>query len=100
MTTLPERLERGEILSFAPCPFMSPTGDDLTFLMNQQLKSSAHKNISYNPETNAVSGFSQQSTQQSERLQALLRNFRSSACTGWRSACRVTPRPGCLTAPV
>jgi hypothetical protein len=74
-TTLEERLERGEIVTFESCPFALPTGDDLTILLRQQLKSSGHKNISYNPASDTVAGFVQQSPNQDSRLQALLRDF-------------------------
>src|ERR1700738_5120652 len=36
---LEDRLERGDIITWEPCPIMLPTGDDLTFLLQQQLKS-------------------------------------------------------------
>jgi len=75
MTSLEERLERGEIIPFTPSPFPLPAGDDLAFLMQQQLQGSSHKNISYNPFNHAVSGFVQQSPAQAERLRNLLRDF-------------------------
>src|SRR5437879_4104991 len=77
---LEERLERGEIVTFEPCPTAVPTSDDLAFLMQQQLSGVVHKNISYNPTTHAVSGFTQQTPQQAERLQTLLREFSQRAC--------------------
>lgn len=73
--SLEERLERGEIVSYLPCPFALPTSDDLMFLMQQQLKGSTHKNISYNPASDVVSGFVQHSSEQTSRLQSLLRTF-------------------------
>ena len=78
---LEERLERGEIVTFEPCPFALPTGDDLDFLMRQQLSGPAHKNISYNPANHAVAGFEFQSPEQAERLRQLLRDFSERACT-------------------
>jgi hypothetical protein len=74
-TSLEQRLERGEIVRFAPCPFALPAADDLTFLRQQRLKGSAHKNISYNPANDSVSSFVSHSTQQAVRLQGLLRDF-------------------------
>jgi hypothetical protein len=84
-TPLEERLERGEIVPFEPCPFALPASDDLQFLMHQQLGSGNHKNISYNPANHAVAGFALQSSQQTERLQALMCNFSQGACA-WLAA--------------
>ena len=47
------RLERGEIVTFLPCPFALFLGDDLTFLL-QQRNGRIHKNISYNPVKNTL----------------------------------------------
>jgi hypothetical protein len=54
--SLEERLERGQLLTFAPCPFPLPAGAALTFLLEQRLKNSYHKNISYNPGSDTVAG--------------------------------------------
>jgi hypothetical protein len=80
-TQLEERLERGEIVTFEPCPFALPGGDDLAFLMQQHLKAAA-KNISFNPDNGAVSGFVFQSNAQYELLQRLLSEF-SHLATAW-----------------
>lgn len=77
---LEERLERGDIVTFAPCPFALPAGDDLTFLMQQQLNGAIHKNISYNPANRTVTGFESQAPQQVERLQDLLCEFSQRTC--------------------
>jgi hypothetical protein len=77
---LEERLERGEIVTFEPCPFALPSGDDLAFLMQQQLNSAIHKNISYNPANQTVTGFDAQSPPQTKRLQDLLRDFSERTC--------------------
>jgi len=79
---LEETLERGEIATFEPCPFALPTGADLAFLLGQQLNSSIHKNISFNPETGSASGFIRQSPIQTEQLQRLLAEF-SRTATSW-----------------
>jgi 3-deoxy-D-manno-oct-2-ulosonic acid (Kdo) hydroxylase len=79
---LEERLERGDIVPFQPCPFALPGGDDLAFLMQQQLKSAAHKNISYNPADHSVSGATWHSSEQANRLQRLLGDF-SERATDW-----------------
>jgi hypothetical protein len=84
-----QRLERGDILTFAPCPFALPTGDDLAFLLQQQLKSTHHKNISYNPANHRAAGFVQHSTAQAERLKALLGHF-SHQATDWLA--QILPR--------
>jgi hypothetical protein len=77
---LEDRLERGDIIIWKPCPIMLPTGDDLTFLLQQQLKSSAHKNISYNPANHTVSSFARHSQKQADRLQGLMRDFSRRTC--------------------
>ena len=81
---LEHRLERGDIVVFETCPFSLPTGDDLAFLFQQRLQGGS-KNISYNPSTHAVSGFTRQSAEQEARLQSLLRAF-SAGATAWLSA--------------
>ncbi|MSQ95894.1 MAG: hypothetical protein EXR98_15255 [Gemmataceae bacterium] len=73
--SLEERLELGELVTFTPSPFRLPTGDDLAFLMQQQLSSTAHKNISYNPAEHSVSSFVQHSSEQADRLRTLMRDF-------------------------
>lgn len=80
--SLEQRLERGEIVTFEPCPFALPTGDDLAFLMQQRIKGTTHKNISYNPENGALSGQLIESSAQTERLRTLLECF-SQTATGW-----------------
>jgi 3-deoxy-D-manno-oct-2-ulosonic acid (Kdo) hydroxylase len=72
---LEERLERGDIVTFRPCPFALPSGNDLSFLMQQHLGSASHKNISYNPADHAVTGFTWHTAEQTDRLQGLLRDF-------------------------
>src|ERR1700722_932305 len=79
-TRLEERLERGEIVTFEPCPFALPTGNDLAFLLQQQLKSSSQKNISYNPEQHSVSGFAYQGSEQAQRLLDLMSEFSQQVC--------------------
>jgi hypothetical protein len=86
---LEDRLERGDIITWEPCPIMLPTGDDLTFLLQQQLKSSAHKNISYNPANHTVSSFARHSQKQADRLQGLMRDFSRRTCV-WLA--RMLPR--------
>jgi hypothetical protein len=79
------RLERGEILEFATCPFPLPEGEDMAFLRSQSLGSSAHKNISYSPGTDRLAGYARQPRAQVERLQSLLADF-SRVATGWLAA--------------
>lgn len=81
-TGLAQRLERGEIVAWAPCPFPLPDGDDLLFLMRQQRTSSVHKNISYNPDSDTASGFVRQSPGETEQLHRLLGDF-SRRATAW-----------------
>jgi hypothetical protein len=84
-----ERLERGEVIYFPICPFSLPEGDDRAFLLQQELASRAHKNISLNPKTQKIGGFRWRSQHQAERLQQLLASF-SHAVTAWLS--RTLPR--------
>ncbi len=80
--SLSERLERGEIVTFDPCPFTLPTGDDLAFLLQQRLHSTAHKNISCNPSDGHCTGFVQHSGDHALRLRGLMRDF-SAQATHW-----------------
>jgi hypothetical protein len=82
---LAQRLERGEILTFSPCPFQLPSGADHAFLLAQRPGGSGHKDISLNPGRNTVSGFVQESPAQAERLCRILRTFAGSA-GGWLAA--------------
>lgn len=77
-----ESLERGEILTYATCPFPLPAGDDLAFLLQQQLKSAHHKNISFNPADHTATGFVRHSPAQAERLLDILGRF-SQQATSW-----------------
>lgn len=80
--TLPERLERGEVIFFPKCPFPLPEGDDHRFLLEQELANRVHKNISYNPHTGKAGGFLNRSPEEATRLRELLAEF-SRALTGW-----------------
>src|ERR1043165_1918087 len=80
--SIAERLERGEIFPFHPCPFPLPTGDDLAFLLQQHLGGSSHKNISFDPASERVSGCTTESLEQVGRLKQLLSEF-STNVTGW-----------------
>jgi hypothetical protein len=77
-----ESLERGEVLFYPQSPFPLPTGDDLHFLLQQQLGSRAHKNISYNPANGRVAGFARGDEGQTQRLETLFRAF-SRQVTAW-----------------
>src|SRR5262245_8353999 len=79
---LEERLERGEVVFYAACPFPLPAGEDGEFLFRQGLGSRAHKNISYNPATGKGAGFRRESPEQAERLRRLLAQFAEHA-TAW-----------------
>ncbi len=76
MTIIEHRLERGDIISWDPCPFTLSTGDDLAFLQRQRLTSAVHKNISYNPANDTVSGVAQTDA---ERLRQLMGDFSARA---------------------
>ncbi len=77
-----ERLERGEVLYFAQCPFPIPQGDDRQFLFEQTLGGRIHKNIAYDPATGQASGYTRHSAAQAERLRGLLAEFAGHA-TKW-----------------
>ncbi len=83
-TIMEERLERGEIVPFEPCPFALPSGDDLAFLLQQQLKNSS-KNISFNPATRSVGGYVEQTPNQAARLNGLMADF-SERTIAWLAA--------------
>src|SRR5579872_1017775 len=74
MESLAERLERGELITFDPCPFLLPATAERAFLFEQQLHS-AKKNISYNPATERVTGFAYRSDAQEDRLTAIMKAF-------------------------
>src|SRR5262245_11851161 len=80
--TLPQRLERGELVHFAQCPFPLPDDNERAFLFQQTLSSSVHKNISYDPAAARLSGFAVRSRDQAERLRESFANF-SSRATSW-----------------
>jgi hypothetical protein len=79
-----ERLERGEVLYYPTAPFALPQGEDLDFLLEQELGSLAHKNISYNPHNDKVNGFVRSSAEQVERLRDIFARF-SKEATAWLS---------------
>src|SRR5207248_365638 len=79
---LEERLERGEVIFYAACPFPLPGGADREFLFRQGLGSRAHKNVSYDPATGKAAGFRRESPEQAERLRRLLAEFAEGA-TSW-----------------
>lgn len=77
-----ERLERGEVLFYPTAPFALPQGDELDFLLQQELGSLAHKNISYNPANGKVNGFVRRGDAQVEQLRRIFIRF-SQAATAW-----------------
>ena len=80
--TAAERLERGEVLFYATAPFALPQGGDLDFLLQQELGSLAHKNISYNPSNGKVNGFVRRGGEQIDQLRGIFARF-SQAATEW-----------------
>jgi hypothetical protein len=79
-----QRLERGEVVYHAVCPFRLPQGDDMAFLLEQRLAGRAHKNVSYDPPTGRAGGFLRHSAEQAERLRRLLADFARDV-TAWVS---------------
>jgi 3-deoxy-D-manno-oct-2-ulosonic acid (Kdo) hydroxylase len=84
--SLAERLERGEVITFAPCPFALPAEGDLAFLCTQRTRGRIHKDLAYDPSRDAAGGYRYQSAAQARRLCAVLGQFAHSA-TAWL-ACR------------
>jgi hypothetical protein len=76
------RLERGEVLFYPTAPFALPQDADLEFLLQQELGTLAHKNISYNPSNGKVNGFVRRDAAQVEHLRAIFVRF-SAAATEW-----------------
>lgn len=72
--SLAERLERGEVIFYPACPFPLPGGDDLEFLLRQQVRWGS-KNIMYEPSTERFRGLKRHSSEQSNRVQRLLARF-------------------------
>jgi hypothetical protein len=91
--TAAERLERGEVLFYPTAPFALPQGDDLEFLLRQELGSLAHKNISYNPANGKVNGFVRRDAEQVEQLRGIFARF-STAATEWLSSLLPNYREG------
>src|SRR4051812_42128009 len=95
-------LERGGVVRYPACPFPLPAGDDLRFLLAQEL-GPGHKNISYTPGTKRLRGFRHQSAAATDRLHGLLTAFArhgadwlAAAFPGYAAACapdQVTFRP-------
>jgi hypothetical protein len=79
--SLEERLERCEVIHFPVSPFPLPQGDDLKFLLAQQLGKGS-KNISYTPKSGKAAGFRWLSRPDAERLRDLLATF-SKQVTAW-----------------
>jgi hypothetical protein len=82
--SLPERLERGEMIYYAHCPFPVAGGDDRRFLLEQQL-GRGHKNIGHDPHTGKTTGFAHHTPEQAERLGGLFAAF-SRTVTAWLAA--------------
>lgn len=94
MLTLEERLEHGELIVFPKCPFPVPEAESRLFLLQQQLRSLTHKNITYDPVRNRVRGFVRTSPEQENRLTSLLAEF-SRAVADWLLTVLPRYRGGC-----
>jgi hypothetical protein len=82
---LEERLERGRVVEYPVSPFPLPAGDDLRFLMEQELSVAGHKNISYTPRTGVARGYRSESPADGARLRDLLAGF-SESVRQWLAA--------------
>ena len=80
--TLADRLEQGELVSYAVCPFAWLDSEHLRFLRSQQLKHPSLQSISFDPTGGLVSGHRHRARGDTERLAGLLRSF-SDTATGW-----------------
>lgn len=80
--TISQHLECGEVVWYPTAPFALPEGDDLAFLLKQDLGRMVHKNISYNPHTDKATGFARGNASQGERLREILATF-SKTVTAW-----------------
>jgi len=88
------RLERGEVIHVPVCPFPLPQGDDLSFLLAQELGSLKHKNISYDPARDRAAGYVRRDTAQAERLRQVLADF-ARGVTDWVSRTLPGYQGGC-----
>ena len=93
--SLEERLERGELILFPHCPFALPTEADIAFLQQQRLRRWTHKNISYNPITQRVTGYQRTSREQKRQFRRIMGDF-SRACVEWAEQVFPRYRSGCL----
>lgn len=75
---LPERLERGELVVFAKCPFPLPVGDDREFLIAQTVADGV-KSISWYPDEDRLHGHLRRRPGDGERVAGLLRSFNRAA---------------------
>lgn len=80
-TPAEERLERGDILLFPSAPFPLPSGEHLSFLLQQRFAGFAHKNLCFNPHTHKLSGLHRTEPEQELRLSAILSAFASNVRT-------------------
>jgi len=67
-----ESLERGAVLTFAPCPFAVPEENDRDFLFAQRLRGIRRECITLDPRDNRLHGALRESTAQTERLRDVL----------------------------
>jgi len=75
-------LERGAVLTFAPCPFAVPQGADRDFLLARRLRGMRRECISLDPRDNRLHGALRESTAQTERLRDVLAQSAEKA-TDW-----------------
>lgn len=92
--SLERRLEKGELVVYPQCPFALPEAEDEKFLLQQQLRSLTHKNITYDPHNDVAAGFIQTSEPQLERLRGLLAAY-SQAVTAWLGQALPRYQGGC-----
>jgi 3-deoxy-D-manno-oct-2-ulosonic acid (Kdo) hydroxylase len=82
----PDALEVNDLLQFSDCPFPFPPADQLEYLRRQEPAAFGHKDVSYDPETDRVTGLRISQPPDAERLTKILARFSATATTWLRNA--------------
>jgi hypothetical protein len=87
-SSLAERLERGELLTFTPSP-VALAAQHFSLLRSLRPRGSVHKDISYNPARRLATGFRCEAPADADSVRAILCEFAAQAA-GWLA--RLLPR--------
>jgi 3-deoxy-D-manno-oct-2-ulosonic acid (Kdo) hydroxylase len=79
------RIERGELIDFPLAPFPLPDGDSLDFLLSRRTRPGQHKDVSFDPATNRLTGTTPKQRDQRQRIRDLLTAFAAGVAT-WLDA--------------